>query len=90
MQYKDIHWNRKSWFNSLLAFFGFLGFYPLLWWCCINVIAGEVSYNAYDEYGNLRKWSKANDVAAFILLTLNTLWILYVVVPFVATLLYGR
>jgi len=54
------------------------------------VITGEVYYNDYDGYGNLKKWSKANEVAAFILLTLNVLWILYIVVPFVATLIYGR
>jgi len=90
MQYKDIQWNRKSWFNSLLALFGVLGLYPLLWWSCINVITGEVYYSDYDEYGNLRKWSKANEIVAFILLTLNILWILYIVVPFVATLIFGR
>ena len=76
LRYEDVHWNRKSWFNSLLALFGFLGISPLIWWCCINLITGDVYYNSYDEYGNLRKWSKANKVFAFILLAWSILWIL--------------
>ena len=76
LRYEDVHWNRKSWFNGLLAFFGFFFlFSPLLWWCCINVITGDVYYNDYDEYGNLRTWSKANKVVAFVLLALN-IWII--------------
>ena len=80
LRYEDVHWNRKSWFNGLLALFGFLGFSPLLWWCCINLITGDIYYNSYDEQGNLRKWSKANKVVAFILLAINILWILWIII----------
>jgi len=83
LRYEDVHWNRKSWFNGLLAFLGFFLFSPLLWWCCINLITGEIYYDSYDEYGKLRKWSIANKVVAFVLLAINILLIIFVIVSII-------
>lgn len=84
LRYEDVHWYRRSWFNSWIAFGGLLLFPPLLWWCCINLITGDVYYNSYDKEGNLRKWSNANKVVAFILLAVNLLYVIWIIVAVVS------
>jgi hypothetical protein len=72
-RYDDVPWYRKSWFNSLLAIVGFFFFPPFVWWCCINLVTGDVYYKGYDKSGNLRTWSRANKIFAFIILAVSTI-----------------
>jgi hypothetical protein len=68
--YEDVPWFRRSSFNSLLCGLG-LCIGPLVWWCCFNVLTGDVYYNQYEPDGSLKKWSGANKVAAVLILALN-------------------
>jgi hypothetical protein len=66
-RYEDVPWYRRSFVNTLFVLSGFVGL-PLIVWCCINLVTGDVYYNDVDETGRLKKWSKANKVVAGILL----------------------
>ncbi len=73
--YADVPWYRRSGFNSFLVLAGFFCFPPLVWWCCLNLVTGDVYYNNYDKDGNLNKWSVANKVVAGIILALQVVGI---------------
>ena len=75
--YSKVPWFRKSSNNGALAFVGFFLFPPLLWWACINCLTGKIYYNKKNENGNLKTWSKANTIAAIILLVLQAIGIIY-------------
>ena len=78
-RYEDVPWNRKSSFNSLLLITGiFLGI-PM-WWCCLNLLTGDVYYNGYDSNGSLRTWPKSNKIVAAIWSVLALIMIIYILV----------
>lgn len=70
-RYEDVPWSRRSSVNSVLVIVGWLLFPPLLWWCCYNLVTGDVYYNEMKD-GKLKTWSNANKVVAAVLLLINT------------------
>ena len=65
--YAEVPWYRKSSANSLFILVGFF-FPPLIWLVCILLVTGKIYYNKPDAQGNLKTWSVANKIVAFIFL----------------------
>jgi uncharacterized membrane protein YvbJ len=74
-QYESISWRRKSKLNSWFIFLGWFIFPPFLYFTIYNLISGDIYYNKIDAEGNLKKWSRANKILAWMLLGSHILWI---------------
>ena len=75
-RYEDVPWYRRSFTNSVFVVVGWLLFPPLLWWCCFNLISGDVYYNK-NENGRLKTWSLANKIVAGVFVLLNAAAIIW-------------
>ena len=65
--YAEVPWYRKSSTNSLFILISI--FFPLLiGLVCILLITGKIYFNKLDVQGNLKTWSVANKVVAFVFL----------------------
>lgn len=76
MDYKDysqVPWYRKSSTNSILLLLG-LFFSPAILFVIIVLITGNIYQDSFDQEGNLKTWSKANKIAAVVLLIIQVLF----------------
>jgi len=64
--YDSVPWYRKSSTNSLFVLIGLL-IPPFIWVVAYMLVTGDIFYNKHDSYGNLKKWSTANKVVAWII-----------------------
>jgi hypothetical protein len=86
-EYRRVPWLRKSGTNTMFIILHVftLGVLPLLLVTCIVLATGDVYYNKVEPDGTLKKWSFANKVVAWLLLSP---WILIAVV-FLTALVAG-
>jgi hypothetical protein len=68
---EDVPVYRRSWFASFLVVFGFFCCIPLLWWVCILCLTGDIYRNKVGRDGRLLRWSRANKVAAILILVVQ-------------------
>lgn len=68
--YNQVPWYRQSHLNSIFILVHLLTCtaVPLLLITCIALVTGNIYYNQKDESGQLKTWSTANKVLAFIFL----------------------
>lgn len=71
--YAEVPWYRQSNVNTafILISMGTKGLLPLTLVTCILVLTGDIYYKAPDKAGNIRVWSKANKIAAVVILIAN-------------------
>lgn len=79
LKYKEVPLHRTSSFNTLLILAGLFLFPPFIWWCCLNVITGDIYRNSTDKNGNLETWSKANKYAAWAFMFLQVITIILII-----------
>ena len=65
--YAEVPWYRKSSTNSLFILISIF-FPPLIGLVCILLVTGKIYFNKLDVQGNLKTWSVANKVVAFVFL----------------------
>src|SRR5256885_2399645 len=70
---EDVPVYRREWFASLLVIAGFFCCPPLLWWVCILCLTGDIYRNKVRADGRLARWSRANKVAAVVILVMQAL-----------------
>lgn len=68
--YSIVPWYRKSGTNSWFILLG-LFIPPFIWVVAYMLATGDVFYNKTDNVGNLKKWSVANKVVAWIIIALQ-------------------
>lgn len=68
--YTQVPWYRQSHLNSIFILIHLVtcATIPLLLITCLTLVTGNIYYNQKDESGNLKTWSTANKVLAFIFL----------------------
>lgn len=78
--YKDVPWYRKSGISSILVLLGI--FSPSLWVVLLALITGDIYYNETDTDGNLKKWSMANKIVAWIVFVPNFVIVYFFLIYF--------
>jgi hypothetical protein len=64
--YNAVPWYRKSGTNSWFILLG-LFIPPFIWAVAYMLATGDIYYNKIDSNNNLKKWSVANKVVAWII-----------------------
>jgi heme/copper-type cytochrome/quinol oxidase subunit 2 len=72
--YNSVPWYRKSGISSWFVFLGWFLFPPLIWIVAYALASGDIYYKESEQDGNLKKWSKANKVVAWIIIVANILF----------------
>lgn len=73
--YNSVPWYRKSGISSWFVLLGL--FSPSLWIVMYALITGDIYYKEARQDGNLKKWSVANKLVAWIFLIPNMLIIIF-------------
>ena len=68
--YNIVPWYRKSRINSWFVLLG-LFIPPFIWFVAYMLATGNIFYNKVDNNGNLKKWSIANKIVAWIIIAVQ-------------------
>lgn len=78
--YNIVPWYRKSGMSSWFVLLGWILFPPLIWIVAYALATGDIYYNKTEQNGNLKKWSKANKVVAWIIIIVNILFLINILI----------
>jgi hypothetical protein len=73
---EDVPVYRRSWFATILVV-GAIVCVLLLWWVCILCLTGDIYRNKVRADGRLSRWSRANKVAAALILVLQAVFYMW-------------
>src|SRR3954462_15011062 len=62
-----VPWSRRSSTNTAFLLIGWFLCPLLTLWCCLNLLTGEIYYDTPDGKGGYRIWSRANKIAALVM-----------------------
>jgi len=72
-----VPWSRRSSTNTAFLVIGWFLCPLLTLWCCLNLLTGEIYYDTPDGQGGYRVWSRANKIAALVLVGV---WVVGVII----------